>query len=243
MSRCGHLQMAPRKATAADKATRLKDKVVKRPARGYHKFKNGLLNVTPKGGEKELVKVNQQSPLLRLPPEIRNKIWDLALGGMLYRVEQIYKPRSYKLKSSPTQLAGISLLRVCRQIYAEAAMLPILSNTFAFCSFPSTAIRAVRKLKPYQRNQIISAHVEIVGPADLCPIYLGYWVPKLLPYLPSLNEITIRVFGCKSETVVDRDAIGAMFETAASVKSVNVKVEQTSLFWGDHDASFWEGSA
>jgi hypothetical protein len=26
----------------------------KRPARGYHRFKNGVLNVAPKGGEKEL---------------------------------------------------------------------------------------------------------------------------------------------------------------------------------------------
>jgi hypothetical protein len=29
-------------------------RVVKRPARGYHKFKNGILNVAPKGSEKEL---------------------------------------------------------------------------------------------------------------------------------------------------------------------------------------------
>jgi hypothetical protein len=27
---------------------------VERPARGYHKFKNGMLNVTPKGSETEL---------------------------------------------------------------------------------------------------------------------------------------------------------------------------------------------
>ncbi|KAH9879022.1 hypothetical protein J1614_002457 [Plenodomus biglobosus] len=47
---------------------------IKRPLRGYHKFKNGLLNVTPKGGEKEVTKANQRSPLLRLPAEIRNTI-------------------------------------------------------------------------------------------------------------------------------------------------------------------------
>jgi len=29
-------------------------RVVKRPARGFHRFRNGILNVTPKGGEKEL---------------------------------------------------------------------------------------------------------------------------------------------------------------------------------------------
>jgi len=52
--------MAPRKTAAGDKAPKAPatkksaDKVIKRPARGYHKFRNGLLNVTPKGGEKEL---------------------------------------------------------------------------------------------------------------------------------------------------------------------------------------------
>jgi hypothetical protein len=50
--------MAPRKtAAAARKAPAVKnseDKVVKRPARGFHKFRNGMLNVTPKGAEKQL---------------------------------------------------------------------------------------------------------------------------------------------------------------------------------------------
>jgi hypothetical protein len=53
--------MALRRATT-DKvaqegpATRKKseDRVSKRPARGYHRFKNGMLNVTPKGGEKTM---------------------------------------------------------------------------------------------------------------------------------------------------------------------------------------------
>jgi hypothetical protein len=53
--------MAPRKPTADKKAqegTAIKKnehrRVVKRPARGYHRFKNGMLNVTPKGGKKAL---------------------------------------------------------------------------------------------------------------------------------------------------------------------------------------------
>jgi hypothetical protein len=29
-------------------------RVVKRPARGYHRFRNGILNVVPKGGEKKV---------------------------------------------------------------------------------------------------------------------------------------------------------------------------------------------
>lgn len=53
--------MAPRKLTATadrakEKPANETNKVVKRPARGYHTFKNknGFLNVTPKGGEIEM---------------------------------------------------------------------------------------------------------------------------------------------------------------------------------------------
>lgn len=51
--------MAPRKSTTSTKsntkvAPGRQSKVVKRPARGYHKFRNGVLNVAPKGGEIEL---------------------------------------------------------------------------------------------------------------------------------------------------------------------------------------------
>lgn len=53
------VNMAPCRPTASAKPANKKpaidsNKVVKRPARGYHKFKNGLLNATPKGQEVEL---------------------------------------------------------------------------------------------------------------------------------------------------------------------------------------------
>jgi hypothetical protein len=46
-----------KKATPTPKeevAKKEDDRVVKRPARGFHRFRSGILNVTPKGGEKEL---------------------------------------------------------------------------------------------------------------------------------------------------------------------------------------------
>jgi hypothetical protein len=55
--------MGPRKTAASDKTPKTKrtppvkkseDKDIKRPARGYHEFLNGLLNVAPKGREMEL---------------------------------------------------------------------------------------------------------------------------------------------------------------------------------------------
>lgn len=53
--------MAPtnKKATPTPKKTKnvkksSNDRIVKRPARGFHRFQNGMLNVKPKGAEKEL---------------------------------------------------------------------------------------------------------------------------------------------------------------------------------------------
>ncbi|KAG9188227.1 hypothetical protein G6011_02150 [Alternaria panax] len=89
------LTISPYKAAAGDNTPKAKkapavkrsgNKIVKRPARGYHKFKNDLLNDKPKGGEKALTKQNQSSPLLQLPPGICNEIWRLILGGKVYRV-------------------------------------------------------------------------------------------------------------------------------------------------------------
>ncbi|KAF1360413.1 hypothetical protein EJ07DRAFT_177113 [Lizonia empirigonia] len=64
----------------------------------------------------------QQSPLLRLPPEIRNMIWE---------------KRDFKLvkwqnrgRFSPIEMANFSL--VCRQIHAETALLPFRMGSVTF---------------------------------------------------------------------------------------------------------------
>ncbi|KAI4707576.1 hypothetical protein J4E89_007681 [Alternaria sp. Ai002NY15] len=68
--------MAPRKTATGDKAPKAPvtkktaNKVIKRPARGYHKFRNGLLNVTPKGDEKELFKLRQRKQITILQFDI-----------------------------------------------------------------------------------------------------------------------------------------------------------------------------
>lgn len=67
------------------------------------------------------------SPLLRLPPEVRNSISAHAPGGY---VVYIY--------AAPSQRRNIALhlLELFRQIYIEAHIVPFISNTF-FC--PSSA--------------------------------------------------------------------------------------------------------
>ncbi|CAN9321678.1 unnamed protein product [Alternaria sp. RS040] len=191
--------MAPRKTTAGDKIPKAKkastvkkseDKVIKRPARGYHKFRNGLLNVAPKGDEKELniddiimasrkldfknqkasikgkkaftdtevvkrrykkvrfhedgllnverktgkyfkiARENQQdSLLLRLPPELRCLVFEYVLGGNTYEIR--YHQKSEAVKNTTISKHALALLSVCRQIFAETALLPFSLNTFS----------------------------------------------------------------------------------------------------------------
>lgn len=69
-----------------------------------------------------------ESPLLRLPAELRAMIWKYALRGY------ISKPRPWK--SIPitftTQTDRFSLLRVFRQIHCETSTLPYQLTVFAF---------------------------------------------------------------------------------------------------------------
>lgn len=95
------------------------------------------------------------SPLLRLPPEIRNRIYSLALGP--HRIVVRYIPHEHYYKTIkkqryPMHYGGglynrcasrdflkegsrslrLGLLRSCRQIYGEVALLPYSLNKFAF---------------------------------------------------------------------------------------------------------------
>ncbi|KAJ4372398.1 hypothetical protein N0V83_004172 [Neocucurbitaria cava] len=182
------------------------DKVVKRPRRGYHKFRNGLLNVTPKGDEKELTESNRLSPLLRLPAEIRNEIWKYALGGKVYRgVFDDSKAPSTKLSLPRTEPANTAaLLRTCRQIYAETALMLCSLNKFSF-DFTADVCVGVRKLKSIQRRQIMSVQLELLcpagDPARLCKM-LGarhMYMPSksFVNRLPCLKKICVSVFGAE----------------------------------------------
>jgi hypothetical protein len=75
---------------------------------------------------------------LRLPAEIRNKIFEYALGGNL--IEIVHTKRSslaFKVisKTSSSEVKAhllLSLLTVCRQIYYETATLAYSCNSFSF---------------------------------------------------------------------------------------------------------------
>ncbi|KAH7076492.1 hypothetical protein BKA63DRAFT_602284 [Paraphoma chrysanthemicola] len=134
------------------------NRAAKRPARGFHTFRNGMLNVMPKGDELDLVKANQDSPLLQLPPEIRNRIWRFVLGGMTFRQKFIGRSSKRVLSNKPRDAKNaMAMLRVCRQFYAECAALPYSLNSFSF-EYNYTCMEAfgtaLRRLRAHQRSQI-----------------------------------------------------------------------------------------
>ncbi|KAK3704999.1 hypothetical protein LTR37_013516 [Vermiconidia calcicola] len=132
-----------------------------------------LLNKQQTAPNKKITNKNAaESPLLRLPPEIRNRIYGYVLGGKtlhvdvsLYRLsitvcraiqpdtlkadtirEQGAENETFHYKDHHVSLGctlsyredngsrklDVALLRACRYIHREAALLPYLLNTFAF---------------------------------------------------------------------------------------------------------------
>lgn len=88
------------------------------------------------------------SPLLTLPPEIRNRIYDLVLGRQrlwIGYVRHEHKFKTTKGHRERTHIPGglyhrcnldrglhLGFLCVCRQTYGEAALLPCTLNRFIF---------------------------------------------------------------------------------------------------------------
>ncbi|KAL6704740.1 hypothetical protein ACN47E_007661 [Coniothyrium glycines] len=245
----------PRTTAVAERARRAKkrntkrdtvQKVIKRPARGYHKFRNGLLNVTPKGGEKELVKANRSSPLLRLPAEIRNKIWNYTLDDIFYRIAWTShgdEPMAHRSVADGPH--GLSLLRACRQIYAEAAAIPFTSITFAFDDV--TAMKAYLKtLGLTHRKRIAKLQVDSVVtlpsmPLEMEPIYLSRVLRLFLQQLPALKHFQMVTYPCNEKVAtVDNieQRIARVMERHMEDSNVNFTIERSTISWSSYLAKF-----
>ncbi|KAF2132694.1 hypothetical protein P153DRAFT_363982 [Dothidotthia symphoricarpi CBS 119687] len=234
--------------------TGTKDRIMKkggivktlRNARGYHKFKSGMLNVTPKGDEKELVNSNRNSPLLRLPPELRNRIWSHVLGGKIFRASYQRPGQKYKLRSPPTEPDNcMSLLQTCRQIYSEGALMPLSLNTFTIES-PRCMKRLQKCLKEYQRKQIVSIQLELEVlnySAWFDPWYFEYYKISIPVIFPGLRQLRVLVLSpSANDTSFQeaeghvRDQLGPLIQGMPS--PVNILVEQTNQDWKSYDLSW-----
>ncbi|KAF1959339.1 hypothetical protein CC80DRAFT_385158, partial [Byssothecium circinans] len=66
-----------------------------------------------------------QSPLLRLPQELRDQIY-----GYFFK-EQSWEFYN-KAKAAQSKPNAMALLRTCRQLYAETATIPYKTDSFSF---------------------------------------------------------------------------------------------------------------
>ena len=114
------------------------------------------------------------SPFLRLPPEIRIRIYRLVLGGQqiwisLYPYETDHRShcgeRFYHFNTINGRGRGldIRLLRVCRQVFTETALLPYALNHF---SFETISVR--REFEKLVRPGKKQAQKKAIGAYDVC---------------------------------------------------------------------------
>ncbi|KAH7408110.1 hypothetical protein DE146DRAFT_362550 [Phaeosphaeria sp. MPI-PUGE-AT-0046c] len=180
------------KKTAAAAPLRRSARVADQPP------KDGLLNLrkTPEHLVAIAKRNSVASPLLRLPPELRNKIWRFAIGG-----EYIEMPVTQRLLNEPKRkdrtaekLAVFRIPSVSRQVYAETATMPYSANTFCL----SANINMMLKnwpvfLIPAYRNAIVSIALRYIDFIMLRDLQDSHGKEgKLLPtHLPKLQTIEI----------------------------------------------------
>ncbi|KAF2850756.1 hypothetical protein T440DRAFT_518050 [Plenodomus tracheiphilus IPT5] len=147
----------------------LSDRESKARSKPVRRFRNGILDVERKCGKyAKITKQNAQVSLLRLPPELRNQIWQLALGGHVFNARYVNKTIEVTGRkesgTSPLPQGGgaynLALLRTCRQIYAEAVLYPYQCNIFDVSTIQFT--RIIRSFpnvgRKYMRNIQFSAY-------------------------------------------------------------------------------------
>jgi hypothetical protein len=138
----------------------------------------------------------------------------------------------------------MALLRTCRQIYAEAALMPLTLNTFSFKTMYEIR-RAFQNLKAHQRKQVTAVDFEIRGPVyKYTPNNYGQMdISHLRKLLPGLKDFCIRHFPISSlekdkintDVQQSEHAIQQLFAPCFEGTSIVVMVEQKTLTWRSYD--------
>ncbi|KAI4926058.1 uncharacterized protein J4E92_006795 [Alternaria infectoria] len=180
--------------------------VAKRSHKKLRFHANGLLNVEQKTGKYlKIARQNQRnSPLLRLPAEIRHLIFGYALGGKTFHID--YNEYQGIAKNMTVSKNTLALLAVCRQVFAETALLPFSSNTFSAIHpqvfnmwieyFPSVFAEAVTSVRLYPcvasspPEQWLDLHDGIPGMWD---IMVDHGDKRLSSNLTSLKNVQLVV--------------------------------------------------
>jgi hypothetical protein len=178
---------------------------------------------------------NQNTPLLRLPLELRNLIWAYALGSHTLR----YNTTVGRMNPPKTAKAcGLDLLRTSRQIYLDTACLPYKLNALSLHGYHMHK-RVLKYIKPFQREQFTDVKLEVT---DGHCIYLDRKTTSSeqlrknqLDFLPELKRIHVLMFppGDHSDTwkTVCKDTVLKQLELVLADSDLVVKFEVMDLPW------------
>lgn len=121
-------------------------------------------------------------------------IWKYGLGSQKIR---LHKQGYHRLLQPARGTAQISfqLLRVCRQIYAEAALLPRMLNTPSFASFTKFATAAIGQLHNVRKIEVQTQVDNLYSPKDFEEL-----VPVSIFEPFQAFEITLSKDGASDET-------------------------------------------
>lgn len=142
------------------------------------------------------------SPFLRLPPEIRNMISAYVLGGCTWSIKMTQDTAgNTRVRADDGIENALALLKVNRQIHAEAHLFPYIYNTFAgihnghlhdWVKSRTHAERTcIRAIKRYKRGYIIK---DMMGQS--LTVSPGFWMdePKIAAWgLDGLQRIEVEV--------------------------------------------------
>lgn len=147
--------------------------------------------------------MNRNSPLLRLPTEIRQEIWKHALGGKTYLAScfsgRYYCKDSRFAPSAEEPRNGMALLRTCRQIYSEAVLYPFFNAIFAYHDLTYLK-RSIKGLQGYQSRHVTHLRIDCrkYGPNFLHVADSGLLSDNKLDFkkhFPALARVTVLVHG------------------------------------------------
>jgi hypothetical protein len=190
------------------------------------------------------------SPLLRLPAELRNKIYGYAFSEVRITPRLDHHSKKFSVKREDTRIQPaystvhrgnlLALLLVCRQIHAEAALLPFHEFQFNLgLDCVNTLNLLMDAFTKKQRETIRHIMLDDYVLSDIFRKMTGYWrgedfVVKERPYdsylilqqLPGLRLVTFEV--CVSEDFhpgsTDRDVIKVALKQIGAHTGVEVEV-------------------
>jgi hypothetical protein len=179
----------------------------------------------------------EQSPLLQLPGELRNKIYDLVLSNKGYRLNGNGRAFNDRKKYS------LALLRTCRQIQAEANIFPFILNTFSLrnantiSGFLDNRSNAPKAALIRHLNWTFTCYHEIVQPWGWLEARTEEtpWIKDLCTWFsptnfPALRELSVtfkhNVCTCHTAGFSDQDVDNvALTATSGVERTVLVELE------------------